>query len=291
VANSADLAIRPPAAIPAVKNGVVGQSRRSKYVLRGIAMGWLTLLLITPLLLILTRTFESGIGSFWQALTMPDAVHALNVTMQVALMAVAVNVVFGVGASLLLVRSTFRGRRVLSLLIDLPVAVSPVVVGLALILVYGKFTWLGGWLGDNGIEIIFNWPGMVLATVFISLPLVVRAVVPVLTETGDDMEQAARTLGANWFQILGRITLPAIRGALTYGVVLCFARALGEYGAVAVVSGKLVGNTQTLPLYVEERFQNFDEPGAFAVATLLAFIATLTLIATHFIRAREGRLS
>lgn len=288
--NAVKLKPKKSVARPVVPMGLVGQSRNSKYALRAIALGWLALLLVMPLLLILSRTFEEGVGPFLTALTQPDALHALNVTIQVALMAVSINTIFGVGASLLLVRGNFPGRRVLNMVIDLPVAVSPVVVGLALILVYGRFTWLGRWLGENGIDIIFNWPGMVLATVFISLPLVVRAVVPVLEEAGDDMEQAARTLGANWFQIFRRITLPAIRGALTYGVVLCFARALGEYGAVAVVSGKLVGQTQTLPLYVEERFQNFDERGAFAVATLLAAIAAVTLVVTHLIRAREERM-
>ncbi len=273
----------------ATSSGVVGQKSWSKFVLRGLALTWLVLLLITPLVLILYRTFGSGFTEFVDALRAPDAVHALLVTLQVALIAVAVNTLFGICAALLLVRGRFIGRRLLNILIDLPVAVSPVVVGLALILVYGNFAKVGGWLADQGIEIIFSLPGMVLATIFISLPLVVRAVIPVLEEAGDDLEQAARTLGANWWQTFVRITIPTIRGALTYGIVLCFARAIGEYGAVSVVSGRIVGQTQTLPLYVEERFQNFDEPAAFAVATLLALIAAVTLVTTHFIRSREAR--
>src|SRR5262249_39913878 len=158
----------------------------------------------------------------------------------------------------------FPGKRLLNALIDLPVAVSPVIVGLALILVYGRFAPVGGWLERAGVQIIFSLPGMVLATIFVSLPLVVRAVVPVLEGLGDEQEQAAHTLGSGRWQTFRRITIPGIRWALAYGVVLCLARALGEYGAVAVVSGRVVGETQTLTLFVEERFQNFDQPAAFA---------------------------
>ena len=174
-------------------------------------------------------------------------------------------------------------------MIDLPVAVSPVVVGLALILVYGKFSTVGGWLENRGIQIIFSVPGMVIATVFISLPLVVRAIAPVLEELGDEQEQAARTLGATTVQTFRRITLPSISGALAYGVVLCLARAIGEYGAVAVVSGQLVGQTQTLPLYVQERFENFDQTSAFAVSTLLAVIAGAALLLSKLLRPKESR--
>jgi sulfate transport system permease protein len=176
---------------------------------------------------------------------------------------------------------------VLNALIDLPLAVSPVVVGLALILVYGKFEPIGGWLERHGFQVIFSLPGMVLATIFVSLPLVVRSVVPVLQEMGEDQEQAAHTLGANRWQTFRRITIPGIRAALGYGVVLCLARALGEYGAVAVVSGRLVGQTQTATLFVEERYQNFDQTAAFATATVLALVAVLTLLLTRLLRPRE----
>lgn len=268
-------------------HGTVGQGARSRYLLRAVALTWVALLLVVPLGLVAARTFGDGIGPFLDALSTPDAAHALVVTLQVAITALVINTVFGVGAALLLVRGRFPGRRVLDAVIDLPVAVSPVVVGLALILVYGRFAPVGAWLDQWGIQVIFSLPGMVLATVFISLPLVVRSVVPVLEEAGDDMEQAARTLGAGAGQTFRRITLPTIRGALGYGTVLCFARAIGEYGAVAVVSGRLVGQTQTLPLYVEERFQNFDQPAAFAVATLLALIAAVALVVTQLVRPRE----
>jgi sulfate transport system permease protein len=215
-------------------------------------------------------------------------VHAFEVTLSVALWAVVANTVFGIGTALLLVRHRFPGKRILGALIDLPLAVSPVVVGLALILVYGRFEPIGGWLERHGLQVIFSLPGMVLATIFVSLPLVVRAIVPVLQEMGADQEQAAHTLGAGRWQTFRRITLPGIRWALAYGVVLCLARALGEFGAVAVVSGRLVGQTQTLTLFVQERFENFDQTAAFAAATALALIAVLTLLLAKLLRPKDS---
>jgi sulfate/thiosulfate transport system permease protein len=185
------------------------------------------------------------------------------------------------------VRHRWPGKRVLGALIDLPLAVSPVVVGLALILVYGTYAPVGGWLERHGLQVIFSLPGMVLATIFVSLPLVVRSVVPVLEEMGTEQETAAYTLGAGRWQTFYRITIPGIRAALGYGIVLCLARALGEYGAVAVVSGKLVGQTQTATLFVEERYQNFDQTGAFAVATVLALIAIVILLVTKLFQPKE----
>jgi sulfate transport system permease protein len=261
----------------------------TKYVLRAVALIYLLFLLVLPVGLIGWRTFEHGLAPVGRALSSPSAVHAFEVTLSVAFWAVLANTVFGVGTALLLVRGRFPGKRVLGALIDLPLAVSPVVVGLALILVYGRFAPLGGWLDSIGIEVIFSVPGMVLATVFVSLPLVVRAVVPVLEEMGDEQEQAARTLGANARQTFRRITLPGIRAALGYGLVLCLARALGEYGAVAVVSGRLVGQTQTLTLFVEERFQNFDQTAAFAAATALALLAVASLLVTRLLRPKDTR--
>jgi sulfate transport system permease protein len=267
----------------------VGASRGSRITLRTIALGYLLLLLALPLGLILYRTFKGGVSPVIDSLSQPDSLHALKVTLEVAIASVVLNTIFGVGASLLIVRHKFRGRRLLDALIDLPVAVSPVVVGLALILVYGRFSSVGGWLDRQGISIIFSLPGMVLATVFVSLPLVVRSIAPVLQELGDEMEQAAKTLGATTLQTFKRITLPSISGALGYGIVLCLARAVGEYGAVAVVSGRLVGQTQTLPLYVQERFENYDETSAFAVATLLAVIAGVALLLSKFLRPKESQ--
>jgi len=250
----------------------------AKYSLRVITLGYLAFLLILPVGLIGWRTFADGLSPVIDALTSDDAVHAFRVTLIVAVWAVLLNTVFGVGAALLLVRGRIPGKRLLSALIDLPLAVSPVIVGLALILVYGSFEPIGRWFGDRGVQIIFAVPGMVLATVFVSLPLVVRAIVPVLQEMGNEQEQAAHTLGAGRWATFWRITIPGIRWALAYGVVLCLARALGEYGAVAVVSGRVVGQTQTATLFVEERYQNFDTVSAYATATALALIAIVALL-------------
>jgi sulfate/thiosulfate transport system permease protein len=250
----------------------------AKYSLRVITLGYLAFLLILPVGLIGWRTFADGLSPVIDALTSDDAVHAFRVTLIVAVWAVLLNTVFGVGAALLLVRGRMPGKRLLSALIDLPLAVSPVIVGLALILVYGSFEPIGRWFGDRGVQIIFAVPGMVLATVFVSLPLVVRAIVPVLQEMGNEQEQAAHTLGAGRWATFWRITIPGIRWALAYGVVLCLARALGEYGAVAVVSGRVVGQTQTATLFVEERYQNFDTVSAYATATALALIAIVALL-------------
>ena len=260
----------------------------AKYLLRFIVCFYLLFLLIIPIGLIGWRTFDSGWQPVHDALTSDDFVSALKVTLIVAVWAVVANTIFGISTALVLVRTRFPGRRLLNALVDLPLAVSPVVVGLALILVYGSYAPAGGWLARHGLQVIFSLPGMVLATVFVSLPLVVRAVVPVLRELGQDQEEAAHTLGATGWQTFVRITLPGIRAALGYGVVLCLARALGEYGAVAVVSGRLVGQTQTATLFVEERYQNFDQTASYAVATVLALIAVLTLLLTRVLRGRDG---
>jgi sulfate transport system permease protein len=260
----------------------------TKYFLRAAALLYLLFLLLLPVGLIGWRTFQHGLTPVFEALSSPEAVHAFEVTLSVAIWAVIANTLFGIGTALLLVRGRFPGKRVLGALIDLPLAVSPVVVGLALILVYGRFEPVGGWLERHGLQVIFSLPGMVLATIFVSLPLVVRAIVPVLEEMGADQEQAAHTLGAGRWQTFRRITVPGIRWALAYGVVLCLARALGEFGAVAVVSGRLVGQTQTLTLFVEERFQNFDQTAAFAAATALALIAVLTLLLAKLLRPKDS---
>jgi sulfate transport system permease protein len=258
----------------------------SRWGLRTVVLAYLTFLLILPVGVILWRTFEHGLSPVLDILGTSEAVHAYKVTLIVAISAVVLNTVFGIGAAILLVRHRFPGRRVLDALIDLPIAVSPVVVGLALTLVYGSRTSFGGWLTDHGIQIIFSLPGMVMATSFVALPLVVRAVAPVLEEIGEEQEQAAATLGASAFQRFTRITLPSIRGALAYGVVLSLARALGEFGAVAVVSGRLIGKTETVPLYVLDLYNNFNQTGAYAAATSLVAVAVLALVASRFLRPR-----
>src|SRR5919112_45627 len=204
--------------------------------------------------------------------------------------AVPLNTIFGVIMALALVRSKWRGRGLVNSLIDLPFAVSPVVVGLALILVYGRKGWFGEWLIENGVQVIFSFPGMILATIFVSLPFVVREVIPVLREVGTDQEQAAATLGASGWQTFWRITLPAIRWGVAYGVVLATARALGEFGAVSVVSGKLSGQTETATLFVENRYQRFDETGAYAASVVLALLALVTLLAMNVIKPKEAQV-
>ena len=257
--------------------------RGSRLALRLVALGYLGVLLLVPVGLVFWRTFEHGLAPVWASVTTPAAIHAFWLTVEVAAIAVPLNALFGVIAALALVRGRFRGKWLLDALIDLPFAISPVVVGLALLLVFGR----SGWLADLPVQVIFAVPGIVLATVFVSLPFVAREVAPVLREVGDDQEQAAATLGASRWQAFWRVTLPSIRWGLAYGVVLATARALGEFGAVSVVSGKVAGQTETLTLLVEKRFENFDLPGAYAASTLLALIALATLLAMTALRRRE----
>ena len=259
----------------------------SRYGLRFVALGYLLVLLAAPVAMVFYRAFQHGVGPIWRSLTSAEARSAIEVTLIVAIAAVVLNTIFGVGAALLLVRRRFPGRHLLDVLVDLPQAVSPIVVGLALILVYGRFGFFGSWIERNGLKIIFSLPGMVLATAFVSLPLVVRSVAPVLAEIGDEQEQAARTLGANRWQTFRRITFPSIRDALAYGVVLSLARSLGEYGAVTVVSGHVVGKTMTLTLFIDERLQNFDQTAAYSAAVLLAIIAMGSLLISRRIRTRS----
>ena len=259
----------------------------ARWGLRFVALGYLLVLLAAPVAMVFYRAFQHGLGPVWSSLTTSEARSAIEVTLIVAISAVVLNTVFGVGTALLLVRRRFPGRHLLDVLVDLPQAVSPIVVGLALILVYGKFGFFGSWIERNGIKIIFSLPGMALATAFVSLPLVVRSVAPVLAEIGDEQEQAARTLGASSWQTFRRITLPSIRDALAYGVVLSLARSLGEYGAVTVVSGHVIGKTLTLTLFIDERLENFDQPAAYSAAVLLAIIAMGSLLISRRFRTRS----
>ena len=260
----------------------------ARLALRGVALTYLGLLIALPVGVVFYRAFEKGLGAAWDSLTTPEALHAFWLTCVMVAVAVPLNTLFGVLCALVLVRQRFRGRAILNAAVDLPFAVSPVVIGLALILVYGRGGWIGDWLADNGVQVIFSPVGMVLATIFVSLPFVVREVAPVLREIGTEQEQAAATLGASPLQTFLRVTLPAIRWGVAYGVVLTTARALGEFGALSVVSGKLSGRTETLTLRVEERFQAFDLTGAYAAAVVLALMALATLLAMNLLRPREG---
>lgn len=263
-----------------------------RWLLRGLAVGYVFLLVAWPVSLVVRYTFADGMTALASTFSDPLVTHALRLTAVVSLCAVAVNLVFGVGISLLLVRHVFPGRRVLSALVDLPMSVSPVVVGLALLLVYNPRTGLFGQALDaHGVQVAFATPGMVMATAFVALPLVIREVVPVLEEVGDEQEQAARSLGANAVQTFRRVTLPGIRWAVVYGVVLSLARSLGEFGAVKVVSGNVMGQTQTATLVVEQRYQSFDQSTAYAAAFLLALASVLCIVVVSILRPSESRQS
>ena len=255
--------------------------------LRIVALGYLTAILLGPLAMVFWRTFENGTDAAWSAITQPETLHALKLTVLIAAIAVPLNTVFGVVCALAIVRRRFPGKGLLNAFVDLPLALSPVVVGLSLFLLYGRDGWFGPWFTERGVDILFALPAMVLATVFVSLPFVAREVVPTLREIGDEQEQAARTLGASPWQTFWRITLPAIRWAVVYGVVLTTARCLGEYGAVAVVSGRVQGETETATLRVEERYDSFDLAGAYAISLVLAAMAVVVLVAMILIRPRE----
>jgi sulfate/thiosulfate transport system permease protein len=255
--------------------------------LRVIALTYLLALLIVPVTIIFAHTFSGGIIPVWNAATQADAIAALELTIKVALIAVPLNTLFGITMAIVIVRRHFPGKVFLSALIDLPFAVSPVVVGFTLILVYGQQGWFGSWFIAQGYPIIFSVPGIVLATIFASLPFVAREVIPVLREIGTEQEQAASTLGARPWQTFRRITLPAIRWGIIYGVVLTTARAIGEFGAVAVVSGNVIGQTQTLTLRVSQEYANFDHIGAYTAAFELAVIALVTLFLMNLIHPRK----
>jgi sulfate/thiosulfate transport system permease protein len=265
----------------------VHSSLGSRLGLRFVALAYLSVILVGPLAIVFWRTFEHGLAPAWNALSQPDTIHAFKLTLIITAIAVPVNTVFGIVCALAIVRRSFRGKGLLNAFIDLPLALSPVVVGLSLFLLYGREGWFGGWLSDHGIQVLFALPSMVIATIFVSLPFVAREVVPTLREIGDDQEQAARTLGASGWQTFWRITLPSIRWAVIYGVILTTARCLGEYGAVAVVSGRLQGQTETATLRVQERYESFDIAGAYAISIVLATMAILVLVAMTAIRPKE----
>jgi sulfate transport system permease protein len=245
------------------------------------------MLLLIPLVMIFYKTFEEGIGPPLDAITSPDGLHALKLSLLMVAIAVPLNTIFGIGCALLLVRRKSWLNPIIDAVINLPFAVSPVVIGLSLYILYGT----GGWfsfIGEEGFKILFAVPGMVLASIFVSLPFVVRETVPVLQEIGTDQEQAASTLGANGWQAFWKITLPSIRWGVAYGVVLTTARVLGEFGAVTIVSGSINGQTQTLPLFVEKQYANFNSTGAYGASLVLALLALITLFAMNLLKRKEA---
>lgn len=261
----------------------------ARLALRAAVLGYLGLLLAAPVGLVFWRTFEHGIGPVWRALSSHDAAHALWLTVLITAIAVPLNTLFGVVCALAIVRHRLPGFGLVNTLVDLPVALSPVVVGLALFLLYGRGGLLGDWLEEHGIRVLFSLPAMLLATIFVSLPFVVREVVPVLREIGVEQEEAAATLGASGLQTFVHVTLPAIRWAVTYGIALTTARALGEFGAVSVVSGAIQGRTETLTLYVQRSYEGFDTVGAYAAAAVLAALAIGALALMSFLQRKEER--
>ncbi len=263
-------------------------SRSSRWSLRILGIGYLTLLLLAPLVMIFFKTFEDGIGPPIDAITSPDGLHALKLTLIMVAVAVPLNTIFGIGCALLLARHKWKGNAIIDGIINLPFAISPVVIGLALFLLYGTNGWFGPVLAEAGIKILFSVPGMILASIFVSLPFVVREVVPVLQEIGTDQEQAASTLGASGWQTFWRITLPAIRWGVAYGMVLTTARVLGEFGAVTIVSGSISGQTQTLPLFVAKQFEQFNFAGAYGASLLLAMLALSTLLVMNLLKRKEA---
>jgi sulfate/thiosulfate transport system permease protein len=268
----------------------LGQSRRSRWSLRTIALVYLSLLLVFPVIGIFFEAISYGIDTAIEAVTTPEAQHAFYLTILLCLVAVPLNTVFGILTALVLVRHDFRGKAFLNGLIDLPFAISPVVIGLALVLVYGpRDSFIGEWFAGQGIQIIFSPIGMAIATMFVSLPFVVREVEPVLREIGTDQEEAASTLGANGWQTFWKVTLPAIRWGVTYGVVLATARSLGEFGAVSVVSNNVAGETETVPLFVARQYELLGDnvAGAYAASIVLAIMALITLLSMNLIRRKE----
>jgi len=250
------------------------------------ALGFLGLFVVLPLAVVFAEGFGKGYAVFIAAIVEPDARAAIELTLMAAAIAVPVNVVFGIAAAWALAKFDFLGKSALLTLIDLPLSVSPVVVGLALVLVFGMNGWLGPWLREHGFKVIFAMPGIVLATVFVTLPFIARELIPLMQAQGAEQEEAARMLGASGWQIFWRVTLPNVKWALLYGVILCNARAMGEFGAVSVVSGHVRGETDTMPLHIEILYNEYQLSAAFAVATLLAALALVTLVAKLVVEQR-----
>ena len=257
-----------------------------RWLLIGVALLFLGLFLVVPLVAVFTYAFQKGVGAYLAALAEPEAWAAIRLTLTAAAIAVPVNLVFGLAAAWLIARFRFRGRDLLLTLIDLPFSVSPVIAGLIFVLLFGRQGWLGPWLAEHDLHVIFAVPGIVLATLFVTFPFVAREVLPVMQSQGSDEEEAALTLGASgWYTFL-RVTLPKVKWGVIYGVILCNARAMGEFGAVSVVSGHVRGVTTTLPLHAEILYNEYDFVGAFAAASLLTVLALITLAIKKYVEWR-----
>lgn len=258
-----------------------------RYTLITVALIFFLSCLILPLILVFVEAFKQGIGVYAQALVHPDTLSAVKLTLLTALIAVPLNVVFGVAAAWSVAKFNFRGKSILTTIIDMPFSVSPVIAGLMLVLMFGTQGWFGGWLMDNDIKILYAVPAIVLATIFITVPFVARELIPLMEAQGTEEEEAAIVLGASGWQTFWKITLPNIKWGLIYGVILCNARAMGEFGAVSVVSGHIRGETNTLPLHVEILYNEYTFSAAFAVSSLLALLAIVTLILKTWVEIRQ----
>ncbi|TFI53319.1 sulfate ABC transporter permease subunit CysW [Mastigocladus laminosus UU774] len=257
-------------------------------ILIGVALVYLALMLYIPAVNVFYQAFKNGAGPFLSNLTEPNFLNAAKLTVLLALIAVPVNTIFGLCAAWAIARHKFPGRTLILSIIDLPFSISPVVAGLMIVLLYGRNGWFGGWLQEHGIKIIFAFPGMLLATAFVSMPFVAREVIPVLEELGSDQEEAAQTLGANSWQTFWRVTLPNIRWGLLYGLILTNARAMGEFGAVSVVSGNIAGKTQSMPLFVEDAYKQYETEAAYSAAVILALLAVVTLVLKGILERKTG---
>jgi sulfate/thiosulfate transport system permease protein len=276
------------ASFVAAPRSPVGERPLTRAVLTVVAVGWLTLFLLLPLAAVFVEALRDGLGAYLAAVVEPDALAAMRLTLLVAAIAVPLNMVFGLAASWAIAKHDFRGKSVLTTLIDLPFSVSPVVSGLVYVLLFGAQGWFGPWLKAHGVEVIFAVPGIVLATVFVTFPFVARELIPLMAEQGTEDEEAALSLGASGWQTFRRVTLPNVRWGLLYGVLLCNARAMGEFGAVSVVSGHIRGLTNTMPLHVEILYNEYNFSAAFAVASLLALLALVTLVLKSLLEWRFG---
>jgi sulfate transport system permease protein len=287
VAGSVTLPLSAPAT-PAVRAGAVGEPRLVRWILITVAFVFLALFLFVPLVAVFVEALRKGLAVYLAALTEPDALAAMRLTLLTALVAVPLNVVFGLAAAWAIAKFQFRGRSLLITLIDLPFAVSPVIAGMIFILLFGTQGWFGPWLQAHDMRVVFAVPGIVLATTFVTFPFVARELIPLMVEQGPEEEEAAIVLGANGWQTFRRVTLPNIRWGLLYGVILSNARAMGEFGAVSVVSGHIRGETNTLPLHVEILYNEYNFSAAFAVASLLTLLALVTLAAKSVLEHRRS---
>jgi len=265
------------------------ESPAIRWLLTALALGFMGLFLVLPLAAVFVEALKAGWTAYWAALKEPDALSAIRLTLLTAAIAVPLNLVFGVAAAWCIAKFEFKGKAFLTTLIDLPFSVSPVVAGLVYVLVFGAQGWLGPWLAEHDIKIIFAVPGIVLATVFVTFPFIARELIPLMQAQGSDEEQAAQVLGASGWQTFWHVTLPNIKWGLIYGVILCNARAMGEFGAVSVVSGHIRGQTNTMPLHVEVLYNEYQGQAAFAVASLLALLAIVTLIVKTVVEWRHER--